>query len=103
MATTRRLHIQPPDAPAIADGVAAIKREQGLPTSFPPEVEAVAARAAVAPRLPDLDRTDIAFVTIDPAGSMDLDQALAVEQRGDGYRVYYAIADVAAFVTAGDA
>ena len=31
MATTRRLHIQPPDAPAIADGVAEIKREQGLP------------------------------------------------------------------------
>src|SRR6476469_666989 len=103
MATTRRLHIQPPDAPAIADGVAAIKREQGLPTSFPPEVEAVAARAAVAPRLPDLDRTDIAFVTIDPPGSMDLDQAVFIERNGTGFRVIYAIADVAAFVTPGDA
>jgi exoribonuclease R len=34
---------------------------------------------------------------------MDLDQALHVERRGDGYRVHYAIADVAAFVRPGDA
>ncbi len=103
MATTRRLLVQPPHDPAIAQGVADIKREQGLPLAFPPEVEAVAARAAVAPRLPELDRTDIALVTIDPVGSMDLDQALYVERIPTGYRVYYAIADVAAFVAPGDA
>jgi exoribonuclease R len=34
---------------------------------------------------------------------MDLDQALHVDRAGDGFRVHYAIADVAAFVTAGDA
>ena len=33
---------------------------------------------------------------------MDLDQAMFVERVDGGYRVYYAIADVAAFVTAGD-
>ena len=33
---------------------------------------------------------------------MDLDQALHIERAGDGYRVHYAIADVAAFVTPGD-
>ncbi len=103
MATTRRLLVQPPHDPAIAQGVADIKREQGLPVAFPPEVEAVAARAALAPRLPNLDRTDIALVTIDPVGSMDLDQAMYVERLPSGYRVYYAIADVAAFVAPGDA
>ena len=103
MATTRRLLVQPPHDPAIAQGVADIKREQGLPLAFPPEVEAAAARAAVAPRLPELDRTDIALVTIDPVGSMDLDQAMYVERLPTGYRVYYAIADVAAFVAPGDA
>jgi VacB/RNase II family 3'-5' exoribonuclease len=103
MATTRRLLVQPPHDPAIAQGVADIKREQGLPLGFPPEVEAVAARAAAAPRLPELDRTDIALVTIDPVGSMDLDQAMYVERLPTGYRVYYAIADVAAFVSPGDA
>jgi exoribonuclease R len=80
-----------------------IQRELELPLGFAPEVEAAAAKAAAAPRLPVLDRTDIALVTIDPATSMDLDQALHVERIDSGYRVHYAIADVAAFVTAGDA
>ncbi|MBA2558820.1 MAG: RNB domain-containing ribonuclease, partial [Propionibacteriales bacterium] len=57
--------------------------------------------AAAAPMLPELDRTDIPFVTIDPEGSMDLDQALHLERNGSGYRVHYAIADVAAFVEPG--
>ena len=103
MATTRRLLVPPPVAGMLASGVAGIKREQALPSGFPPEVEAAAAQVAANPRLPALDRTDIALVTIDPPGSMDLDQALFVQRQGDGYRVYYAIADVAAFVTAGDA
>ncbi|MEO5628378.1 MAG: RNB domain-containing ribonuclease [Thermomonas sp.] len=103
MATTRRLLVTPPQDPVIAQGIADIKREQDLPLAFPPEVEAMAARAAAAPRLPKLDRTDIALVTIDPVGSLDLDQAMFVERMSTGYRVYYAIADVAAFVAPGDA
>lgn len=103
MATTRRLLVQSPQDPVIAQGIADIKREQALPLAFPPEVEATAARAAAAPRLPELDRTDIALVTIDPVGSMDLDQAMFVERIPTGFRVYYAIADVAAFVASGDA
>ena len=39
------------------------------------------------------------FVTIDPP--VGIDQALHLERRGKGYRVRYAIADVAAFVTPG--
>ena len=53
--------------------------------------------------MPELDRTDIEFVTIDPDGAEDLDQAMHIERDGDGYVVHYAIADVAAFVTPGDA
>ncbi len=49
------------------------------------------------------DRRDIDFVTVDPPGSLDLDQAYAAERRGSGYRVFYAIADVAAFVAPGGA
>ena len=64
---------------------------------------AAAEQAAAAPRLPDLDRTDLELVTIDPPGSKDLDQALHIAARPDGgFTVSYAIADVAAFVNAGD-
>ena len=103
MTTTRRLLVQAPLGATLEQGIADIKREQALPLAFPPDVEALATQVASAPRLPQLDRTDIALVTIDPIGSMDLDQALCVERQGTGFRLYYAIADVAAFVTAGDA
>lgn len=102
MSTTRRLRASPPASPALEPGVQRIREEMRLPSAFPPEVEAAAVRAAAHPRLPALDRSDIALVTIDPAGAMDLDQALHVERSSDGYVVHYAIADVAAFVSAGD-
>jgi exoribonuclease R len=103
MSTTRCLRTpQPPDA-VLDRGIRAIRDELDLPRAFPAEVEAAAAHAAANPRLPAEDRTDIALVTIDPPDAMDLDQAMFVERRGDGYRVHYAIADVAAFVAAGDA
>ena len=79
-----------------------IRRELEVPAEFPPEVVAAALTSAQNPRLPELDRTDIEFVTIDPPDSMDLDQALHIERTGDGYTVHYAIADVAAFVQPGD-
>lgn len=100
--SSRVLRVQK-SAPALEDGVDAIQREQKLVTEFPAEVEAEAAAAAKAPRLPGLDRTDLRFVTIDPVGSMDLDQAMHLERDGNGYVVHYAIADVAAFVTPGGA
>ncbi len=57
------------------------------------------AEAAIrSPRLPTADETHVPFVTIDPPGSRDLDQALHLERRRGGYRVRYAIADVGAFV-----
>ncbi len=89
-------------AAELRDGIARIQADLDVTPAFPPEVEEAAAAAARAPRLPDLDRTDLPFLTIDPPGAMDLDQALHLERDGDGYVVHYAIADVAAFVAPGD-
>src|SRR5690349_6087157 len=89
-------------AQEMRDGIAAIQAELEVTPTFPESVERAAAEAAAAPRLPELDRTDIPFVTIDPESARDLDQAMHIERSGDGYVVHYAIADVAAFVTPGD-
>ena len=102
MSTTRRIHIRPASDPVLAQGMRDIHDDLKLPSAFPTEVEAAAAKAAANPRWPELDRSDLALVTIDPPGSMDLDQAVHVERVDGGYRVHYAIADVAAFVVAGD-
>jgi exoribonuclease R len=102
MSTTRRIRIPAAD-PVLEKGIADIRSEMELPPAFPDDVEAAAAQAAVHPRWPQDDRTDIAFVTLDPPEAMDLDQAMFVERTGNGYRVHYAIADVAAFVAPGDA
>ncbi|WP_305003363.1 RNB domain-containing ribonuclease [Salinibacterium soli] len=75
-----------------------IRDELGLPESFPAEVQAEARESVAAHELPGADRTGIPFVTIDPPGATDLDQALHLERAGDGYTVHYAIADVPAFV-----
>ncbi|WP_055489770.1 RNB domain-containing ribonuclease [Streptomyces sp. TP-A0356] len=70
----------------------------GVPESFPAEVLAEAERVAKAPRPSAHDATDIPFFTIDPPGSTDLDQAMHLSRRDGGFRVRYAIADVAAFI-----
>ena len=84
-------------------GFARIRDELGLPTAFPPDVLTAAEQAAARPDLPSQDATELPFLTIDPPGSTDLDQAMHLERRGNGYRVRYAIADVGAFVQPGSA
>ena len=69
-----------------------------MPSGYPADAVAEAVAAAAHPPVPALDRTDLPLVTIDPVGSMDLDQAMYLTSNGTGYRVYYAIADVASFV-----
>ncbi|WP_243060725.1 RNB domain-containing ribonuclease [Nocardioides sp. SR21] len=106
MPSSRVVRVRSVDDGVAADrlraGIQRIQDELGVTPEFPPEVEAAAREAAASPRLPDLDRTDIPFVTIDPESAMDLDQALHIEADGDGFVVHYAIADVAAFVQPGD-
>jgi exoribonuclease R len=86
----------------MGDGLRAIRAEAGVEEAFPAPVEAEAESAAVHPGA-GAARVDVPFVTIDPPGSRDLDQALHIERRGDGHRVRYAIADVGAFVAPGGA
>jgi exoribonuclease R len=105
MSSSRVVRVRARDevaAQSLRDGIAKIQTELQVTPEFPTEVEEAAAAASAAPRLPELDRTDLPFVTIDPPSSMDLDQALHLEREGSGYVVHYAIADVAAFVAAGD-
>ena len=80
-----------------------LRAELEAPEEFSPAALAEAEAAARAPRLPELDRTDLPMLTIDPPGSLDLDQALHITRAGNGFTVSYAIADVAAFVTPGGA
>ena len=97
----RRIRLEQTDAPEIAAAFAQLRDDLHVALGFPEEVIADAKRSAAAPRLPDAAETEIPFVTIDPPESMDLDQALHLERRDGGYRVRYAIADVAAFVDPG--
>lgn len=87
----------------LAAALAALESEFELPTAFPQVVldEALAAVRSFDP--PPVDRTDIELVTIDPASSTDLDQAVHLARAGDGYVVHYAIADVPGFVAPGGA
>lgn len=85
-------------------GFARIRAEHEVPVDFSAAAleEAVAATSAGDP-YERRDLTDLPFVTLDPPGSTDLDQAMHLERRGTGYRVRYAIADVGAFVRPGGA
>ena len=81
-----------------------LRRELRLPGEFPPAALAEARASAGRPARPATDLTGVPFVTIDPATSRDLDQAMHLSRRGGGgYRVRYAIADVASFVRPGGA
>lgn len=80
------------------------REELGIPTRFPREVLAEAegaTRRRAETGEGREDRTALPFLTIDPPGSRDLDQALFIERDDAGYRVWYAIADVGFFVDRG--
>jgi exoribonuclease R len=102
MPSNQVVHVRSGDegvaAQTLRAGIARIRKELGVTAEFPAEVEQAAAAAAASPRLPELDRTDLPLLTIDPPGARDLDQAMHLERDGSGYVVHYAIADVAAFV-----
>lgn len=88
---------------ALATGLAKIRTEFHVPDGFPPDVIALAQRAARREPSQHADRTAMPFVTLDPATSTDLDQAFSIEASGSDVLLHYAIADVAWFVEDGDA
>src|SRR4051794_33805546 len=98
----RRISVAPADA--LREGFEEIRAQAGVVSDFAPEVlgEAKEAAARAGGAAADVrPRVELPFVTIDPPGSRDLDQALHIERRGEGHRVSYAIADVGSFVLAG--
>lgn len=74
-----------------------------MPGDFCVDAVVEARRAARSVALPDDDATDIPLVTVDPTGSRDLDQAVHLARRDEGYLVSYAIADVGSYVVPGGA
>lgn len=76
-----------------------VRAEFDLPGAFSAAAQADAENAVDRFGAGRVDETGIAFVTIDPPGSMDLDQAVHIEKTSTGYVVHYAIADVAAVST----
>ncbi|GAA3396220.1 RNB domain-containing ribonuclease [Streptomyces roseoviridis] len=102
----RHVHVTAPADDPLRAALRALRAELGIPDGFPPAVLAEAEEAARTPPSPRdrVDATDLPFLTIDPPASRDLDQAMHLTRRaGGGYRVHYAIADVAAFVIPGGA
>ena len=81
----------------------AIRDELQIPAQYPPDAVAEAMTTVGERPGPIDDLTAIPFVTIDPVGSMDLDQAVHLERSAHGYLVRYAIADVTSFVAPGGA
>ena len=74
--------------------------------SFPAPVLAEVEAWVATPGIDDpslRDLTTLPFITIDYERSQDLDQALFVERSGDGFVVWYALADAAYYVRPGSA
>ncbi len=86
----------------LVQGFANIRASNSVPQvdAADETLTALAASVAIDPQA-RRDATDINFVTLDPASSTDLDQAFAVNRDGDNIILYYAIADIGAFVPRG--
>ncbi|MEU8545745.1 RNB domain-containing ribonuclease [Streptomyces roseoverticillatus] len=100
----RKMHVTDADGSPLRAALRRLREDTGVTEDFPAAALAEAEQAARHPRLPAHDATGLPLFTIDPPGAKDLDQAMYLERRaGGGYRVHYAIADVAAFVRPGQA
>jgi len=75
-----------------------LRADLEIPRTFPSDALAEAEEAAHRPPSDGIDATDVELVTIDPAGSRDLDQAVHLSRDGAGFLVQYAIADPASFI-----
>lgn len=105
---SRRARLVSPVQSELSAALGALRERFDLPGAFPAEVQTAAERAAhevpvwASAELADL--RGIPFLTIDPEGSTDLDQAVHLERTADGGGIlHYAIADVPAFVPMGGA
>ncbi|KOU33808.1 ribonuclease II [Streptomyces sp. WM6373] len=98
----RPMHMSDEALDALGPALVELRAELKIPLAFPKRVLKAADKAVAETQLHHEDATHLPFFTIDPSTSKDLDQAMHLERRaGGGFRVYYAIADVAAFVRSG--
>ncbi|CCH78319.1 putative ribonuclease R [Nostocoides japonicum T1-X7] len=98
------LRLQATDPGILTARFEEIRSQLKVPEQFPAAVLAEAERVAEAPlEVPERDETDVPYLTVDPPGSMDLDQALHLSRQGSGYLVRYAIAYLPAVVAPGGA
>ncbi|MFC7764855.1 RNB domain-containing ribonuclease [Leucobacter soli] len=107
---SRRTRITPQSSHGqLAAALTALREEFGVPEGFP--AAALAEARSAAPPEPAIDLRDLPFVTLDPVGSRDLDQAFHLERTARaatraaarGFTLHYAIADVPGFVAPGGA
>ncbi|WP_308662562.1 RNB domain-containing ribonuclease [Arthrobacter sp. B1805] len=110
----------------LTESLRTLREELGIREEFPEEVLREAEAVVHSHELPAADLRELPFLTIDPPGSTDLDQAVCLARSGTGgegdsgnasekasekasdsgpggYEVWYAIADVPLFVRAGGA
>ncbi|WP_371638888.1 RNB domain-containing ribonuclease [Streptomyces virginiae] len=98
----RPMHMSDEALDTLRSALVELRAELKVPSAFPNRVLKAADKAAAQSHPHHKDATHLPFFTIDPPTSKDLDQAMHLERRpGGGFRVYYAIADVAAFVKPG--
>lgn len=99
---TRNFNANHVEGELLDAAIADLRSELGITSRFPDDAWTEAGEAAKNVDFSQYpDRRDIPFITIDPEGSRDLDQALYIEREGDGYLVRYAIAAVSLFVKPG--
>ncbi|GAA1646982.1 RNB domain-containing ribonuclease [Georgenia ruanii] len=99
----RQLRLPAATPAEVRQALTGLREELGIAPEFPADVLAEAERAVADAEPLAADATDIPFVTIDPPGSRDLDQAVHIAPDGDGFLVRYAIASLATFITPGGA
>ncbi|MFC9814951.1 ribonuclease catalytic domain-containing protein [Streptomyces virginiae] len=98
----RPMHMSDEALDALGPALVELRAELKIPPAFPKRVLKAADKAVAETQLHHKDATHLPFFTIDPPTSKDLDQAMHLERRpGGGFRVYYAIADVATYVRSG--
>lgn len=99
---TRNFNANFVEGELLDEAIADLRSELRVTSRFPNDAWAEAHEAATSVDFSQYpDRRDIPFITIDPEGSRDLDQALHIEREGEGYLVRYAISAVALFVKPG--
>jgi len=99
----RHVQLRLEEPPVLRAALRRLRAELDVPDAYPAPALAEAEAAANAAKPARRDLTGVEFLTLDPPGSTDLDQAMHLSRQGAGYLLRYAIADVAEFVAPGGA